>query len=82
MLFKNVNKCQQRNPNFIFDEACIDILNTLNDTASVLGQYTECHNCHFQNLTTLEPHKNTSILVNTRYPLELFFVAQGKNQCR
>ncbi|XP_044269660.1 heparan-alpha-glucosaminide N-acetyltransferase-like [Tribolium madens] len=81
MLFKNSNKCLSPSPNLIFDEACIDITNLLNDTASVWGQYSECHNCDFQNLTTLEPHKNTSILVNTRYPLELFFVADAKKQC-
>lgn len=81
MLFKDINKCRFKNPNFIYDEACLDIFNTFNEAVSVMGQYSECHKCDFQNLTTLNPSKSDSVLVNTRYPLELFYVVDGKH-CR
>ena len=82
MLFKDINKCQMRNPNYVYDEACLDILNGINDTVKVVGQYSECHQCDFQDLTTVGPLQNTSILVNTRYPLQLYYVIESTKQCR
>ncbi|KAK9887112.1 hypothetical protein WA026_020559 [Henosepilachna vigintioctopunctata] len=79
MLLDSPNKCLQKNPNFLYDEACIDVTNTLNETISVFGQYTECHKCNFQNLRTVLPGENSSLLVNTVYPLELFYVRAGDN---
>lgn len=82
MLFKEASKCLQSTPNYIFDEACLDVLNNCNETTTVWGQYTECHNCNFQKYATLEPNGKTSILVNTRYPLDLYFNIGEKNLCK
>lgn len=73
MLLDARNKCLSENSSLSFDEACLDVINTLNETISIYGQYTECHKCNFQNLTTLKPGNTTSLLFNTVYPTELFY---------
>ncbi|XP_019864996.1 heparan-alpha-glucosaminide N-acetyltransferase-like [Aethina tumida] len=60
--------------NLLYDEACLRIYNKLNDTVTVYGQYDQCHKCDFQNLTTLAPYQNSSLVINTRSPFELYYV--------
>ncbi|XP_022915927.1 heparan-alpha-glucosaminide N-acetyltransferase-like [Onthophagus taurus] len=71
MLFTTKNKCKDSTPDFIFDEACLDVLNTLNETVQITGQYRECDGCDFQNITSLQPNQNVSILINTRFSLNM-----------
>lgn len=77
MLFDNVRKCLGDPKSLMCDEACIDIINTLQNKVFVYGQYDECHKCTFQNLTMLEPFGNTSIVVNTRSPISLYYVQEN-----
>ncbi|KAJ8972410.1 hypothetical protein NQ317_010334 [Molorchus minor] len=82
MIFENLRKCLASNPNLIYDEACINIVNTLNSSVTIFGQYDECHKCNFQNLTTLESTLNTSIVVNTRSPLQIYYTSEENEHCR
>lgn len=59
------------NPDFIYDEACLDILNTLSQNVTILYQYDECNRCEDEVLATLGPMHNTSVLVDTKYALNL-----------
>ncbi|KAJ8922259.1 hypothetical protein NQ315_004196 [Exocentrus adspersus] len=79
MLFDNANKkCLKGYNSLAYDEACIDIISTLQDAVSIFGQYDECHKCDFQNLTALNSSaNNTSIVVNTRSPLTLYYVVDN-----
>lgn len=73
MLFENKNKCLEKILNLDYDEACLDISNHLNQTVQIRGQYEECHNCKFQNLTIVPPlSNNISLLINTRSPLQIY----------
>lgn len=81
-MFDNVNKCLGGSRSLIYDEACIDIVNTLQNSVSILGQYDECHKCSLQNLTTLAPFNSTSIVVSTRSPIGLWYIPSKENkQC-
>ncbi|CAG9761570.1 unnamed protein product [Ceutorhynchus assimilis] len=84
MLFKNLHqKCLQGVEYLGYDEACVDILNTLNEPVTIFGQYDECHKCNFENLTILGPQKNISLPVSTRSPFELYWSQQGGTEnCR
>lgn len=80
MLTKNKDKCLSTKPDFIYDEACLDILTDRKVTIS--AQYLECKNCTFQNWATINgPSNSTSFLVNTKYQLQ--FKADSDNvSCR
>lgn len=80
MLFKNPNKCLEKIPNLSYDEACIDILNKLNATFRIYGQYDNCHHCRMQNITTLAPFGNTSVLIQTISPIELYYQNTDDNK--
>ncbi|KAL3284536.1 hypothetical protein HHI36_018694 [Cryptolaemus montrouzieri] len=84
MLMDSPNKCLNKIPDFIYDEACLDIINTLNQTIYIFGQYTECHKCNFQKLSQIDPAQNSSVLVNTVYPIDLYYVrdANTTEECR
>lgn len=79
MLFKDANKCLDKVPKLIYDEACLDVVNNLTDSITVYSQYTDCHLCDFVNTTTVGPNSNTSILVNTRSTLQLYYVPETNN---
>lgn len=69
MLTKDKNKCLSKNPDFIYDEACLDVLS--DRKVQISAQYLECQKCKFQEWATLEPPQNsTSLLVNTKYQLQ------------
>lgn len=83
MLFDDLNKCLRKNEVLPYDEACLDIYNFLNETVTIFYQYEECHNCDFQNLTTINPNNFTSVVAKTSSPLEMFYSTSGKmDQCR
>lgn len=82
MLTKNVDKCLSSKPKFSIDEACLDIINAKNVDVEVYGQYTECDTCDFQNLATIPAHTNTSLLINTKYSLQMYYVENGSSSCR
>lgn len=79
MLFDNVNKCLGGSRSLMYDEACVDIVNILQNTVSIFGQYDECHQCTFQNLTAVAPLNNTSIVVSTRSPIALYYIQENSN---
>ncbi|KAI4470554.1 hypothetical protein MML48_1g02347 [Holotrichia oblita] len=82
MLMKNENKCLNGSDTvLIYDEACVDVLNTLQDDVNVLGQYAECLDCDFKTLCTLSPDESTSLLINTKYTMKMHFVVKGKTYC-
>ncbi|ENN79718.1 hypothetical protein HUJ04_003877 [Dendroctonus ponderosae] len=81
MLFANKEKCLQSTSLLSYDEACIDIFNTFNDTVSIFGQYQQCHECNFQNFTVLSPQGNKSLLISTRSPLTLYWDKDGIDNC-
>ncbi|XP_023026506.2 heparan-alpha-glucosaminide N-acetyltransferase [Leptinotarsa decemlineata] len=80
MLFENKNKCLNLNPNLVYDEACVDIVNKVNETLSIFYQYDECHKCDFQNLTLLSPSTNTSVVVKTSSPIQFKYSWKDKTQ--
>lgn len=82
MLFLNKEKCLQSVAFLDYDQACIDLNNQLNDNITIFGQYEQCHKCNFQNLTTLKPLQNYSLLVNTRSPLTLYWEQNEVDHCR
>lgn len=73
MLFDDLNKCLRKNGVLSYDEACLDINNTLSDAVIISYQYDECHKCDFQKLTTIQPGNFTSIVAKTSSPLEMFY---------
>ncbi|KAJ8949967.1 hypothetical protein NQ318_002375 [Aromia moschata] len=81
MLFDNLNKCLKNHQNLIYDEACLDIFNNLTVNVQIFGQYDECHECDPQNLAVLEANNSTSIVVNTRSPISLYYVSEGHQHC-
>ncbi|XP_066256194.1 heparan-alpha-glucosaminide N-acetyltransferase-like [Euwallacea similis] len=81
MLFANKEKCLERLSSLSYDEACLDVVNQLNRSVTIFGQYEQCHKCNFQNYTVLEPHKNNSILVYTRSPLTIFWEKDEYDNC-
>lgn len=69
MLTKNVDKCLSANPDFIYDEACLDFVT--DRKVNILAQYLECKNCSYQTWFRSDGLKNsTSFLVNTKYQLQ------------
>lgn len=83
MLMKNTNKCLNGSDTaLIYDEACVDILNTLQDEVSVLGQYAECVDCDFKSLCTLSPNESISLLINTKYTMKMHFVLKETTYCK
>lgn len=84
MLFKNQSKCLSANPDFIYDEACLDIFNTLNQNVTISYQYDECNKCEDEVFATLGPMHNTSVLINTKYTLNLNYALGGgvNNSCQ
>lgn len=81
MLMKNKDKCVDGSAALIYDEACLDIINTLSDTVTVAGQYAECVGCDFKTFSTLLPNQNTSLLINTKYTMQMHFVLNNKIYC-
>uniref|UniRef100_A0A6P7H1W1 Heparan-alpha-glucosaminide N-acetyltransferase-like isoform X1 n=1 Tax=Diabrotica virgifera virgifera TaxID=50390 RepID=A0A6P7H1W1_DIAVI len=82
MLFDNIRRCLAAQPNLTYDEACLDITNTLNETVRLFYQYDECYKCDFQNLTVLQPSKWTSVLVRTSSPLQIdYLLNNNKSKC-
>lgn len=79
MLLDAPNKCLNVNPSLKYDEACLDVINTLNERITIHSQYTECHKCNFQELTSLEPGKNTSLLFNTVYSSDFFYSTENNS---
>ncbi|CAG9862798.1 unnamed protein product [Phyllotreta striolata] len=71
MLFDNLNKCLDQQPNLTYDEACLDIFNIYKETITLVYQYDECYKCNFQNLTTLKPNATTSVVVKTSSPMQI-----------
>lgn len=82
MLLDNKNKCLQPNPQLIFDEACLDIINHRDVDVTVYGQYAECEKCSYQNLTTLSANESTSLLVNTKYSFSTYYAINDTLICR
>lgn len=81
MLFDNLDKCLQKHPRLSYDEACIDVINILNDTVTLYYQYDECHHCDTQELATLKPLSNTSVVVKTSSPIQLYAKDQNVTFC-
>lgn len=63
MLTSNKDKCLSPSPDFIYDEACLDIFTDRN--VLIRAQYLECQNCSFQVWKS-----SKSYLVNTKYQLK------------
>lgn len=82
MLFENKQQCQESLSKLSYDQACVDLINQINDNITIYGQYEECHKCNFQNYTVLAPLVNKTLLVNTRSPLSLHWTQNGLDQCR
>lgn len=83
MLFDDLNKCLRKNAVLSYDEACLDINNTLREAVTIFYQYDECHECNFQSLTTIEPGNFTSVVTKTSSPLEMFYTTSDKmDKCR
>lgn len=83
MLFDDLNKCLRANGVLSYDEACLDINNTLSDAVKIFYQYDECHKCEYQNLTILRAHNFTSIVAKTSSPLQMYYTIDGKvDKCR
>lgn len=83
MLFDNLKKCLNKNALLLYDEACLDINNTLAKAVTLFYQYDECHKCDFQNLTTIEPGNFTSVVTKTSSPLQMFYTTDNKvDKCR
>ncbi|XP_057653455.1 heparan-alpha-glucosaminide N-acetyltransferase-like isoform X2 [Diorhabda carinulata] len=82
MLFDDINKCLDSQPNLTYDEACLDIQNTLNVVVQILYQYDECYKCDPQTLTTLEPYKNTSVPTKTSSPIQIIRIDSTNITCR
>lgn len=81
MLYDRKDKCLSPNPEFIFDQACLDITNLLNETVTIVGQYVECDKCEFQNLTVLPGKQNASLLINTKYSMRMHYIRDGNGMC-
>ncbi|CAH1098452.1 unnamed protein product [Psylliodes chrysocephalus] len=81
MLFDNLGKCVPKKPNLTYDEACVDIINNLNETIKLIYQYDECYKCDFQNLTILEPGKNTSVVAKTSSPIQIEYIFSSNTKC-
>lgn len=82
MLFENQQQCQQSPARLSYDQACIDLINQINDNITIYGQYEECHKCNFQKYTVLGPFVNKTLLVDTRSPLSLHWTQNGTDYCR
>lgn len=82
MLTENRNKCLLPKPLFSYDEACLDIINTRDENIEVYGQYTECDGCNFENFTSIAANSNTSLLINTKYSMQMFYVANNSDWCK
>lgn len=82
MLTKNEHKCLSPNPDFIYDEACLDVVNNLDENVTIYYQYEECYKCENEIIAFLQPHQNTSVLINSTYSLNLSYVAnEAKTEC-
>lgn len=68
------NRCFSTHPNLIYDEACLDIVNKLDNEILIQGQYSECDKCLLRNFTTIAPNSTYSLLVNTKYSMKLQYV--------
>lgn len=84
MLFDDLNKCLRKNGVLSYDEACLDINNTLTDAVEIFYQYDECHKCDFQHITTIQPGNFTSIVAKTSSPIEMFYsiINSKMDKCR
>lgn len=84
MLMDNKNKCLNSKPRLVYDEACLDIINYREENVTVYGQYAECEKCSYQNLVTLGANESTSLLINTKYSISVYYVADDTHtqQCR
>lgn len=82
MLMKNKNKCLLPNPQLSYDEACLDIINYRENVVDIFGQYNECEKCPYQKLVTLNANENTSLLINTKYCLSMFYSENNTTTCR
>lgn len=65
------NRCFSPHPKLIYDEACLDIVNKLEDNILIQGQYSECDKCLLRNFTTIAPNANYSMVVNSKYMMKL-----------
>ncbi|KRT84082.1 hypothetical protein AMK59_1295, partial [Oryctes borbonicus] len=82
MLMKNEDKCLNGSKSaLIYDEACLDILNTLPGQVTVAGQYAECVDCNYKTLCTLSVNESTSLLINTKYPMKMHFIFNDNVYC-
>lgn len=81
MSYEKEDKCLSPNPNLIYDESCLDIINSLSTDITIYGQYKECDKCLYSNLTTVAANSNTSILINSKYSLRLLYSTDAGN-CR
>lgn len=84
MLFDDLNKCLRKNGVLSYDEACLDINNTLNEAVNIYYQYKECHGCSFQYLTKIESHNSTSVVAKSSSPLQMCYntAEDNKDKCR
>ncbi|XP_050301066.1 heparan-alpha-glucosaminide N-acetyltransferase-like [Anthonomus grandis grandis] len=82
MLFQNPLKCADIKAYLDYDEACVEIFNSLFENITIYGQYEQCHKCNYQNLTTVNAQKSGSLLVSTRSPLGLSWSVDSSNTCQ
>lgn len=81
MLMKNKDKCIT-GEELIYDEACIDIINTIGSKVTIAGQYAECVGCDYMNFKELSPNATTSLLINTKYTIKMHVISNNKTYCR
>lgn len=82
MLMKNKDKCSQLNPQLIYDEACLDLINYREEIVEVYGQYSECDKCSYQNWAILKANESKSLLINSKYSLSMYYFVNNETLCR
>ncbi|KAK0182880.1 hypothetical protein PV327_000967 [Microctonus hyperodae] len=82
MALININGCETNaNKSLNMDEACLSIVNKINQSISLYSIVDECNVCDGLLWENLTPNSNTSLVVSTRYPLHMYYIKQNQQWC-
>lgn len=76
-----VNPCLDANASLGIDEACFSILNKNNRSVELYSQLSDCFLCKYVSLATLPAEENTTLIVPTKFPMNVFYMLNNQSYC-
>lgn len=70
------NPCLDTNTSLGVDQACLSVINLYNTIATFYSIVAECKLCKGIPRSNLEPNSNTTFLIQTKYPLHIYYKTQ------